>query len=291
MKRRIATLAAALITGAAVLVGAPTATALQPTAKKKCDYIEIGSGSSIIETAGGSKSRDDLQSAETNKKCRKNFSGRDLSYADISGNLKRANFSNANLNYAQFRPNTNAQGAKFSGASMKGANLSGNFNRAQFSGIVADEFFGIESVGESGTQARFRFSDWSNTTVGMNYMYGADFTGANFSGSTLRMKNQIPGTQSTFANANFTGATIYPDALVAPNADFTGSTISVSFGSLSQADLRGANFTNTTWVTTDSFGKARGDIPWDLQALDTTGATWVNVTCPDGSVRNAPCWE
>ena len=290
MKRRIATLAAALITGAAVLVGAPTATALQPTAKKKCAYIEIGSGSSIIETAGGSKSRDDLQSAETNKKCRKNFSGRDLSYADISGNLKRAKFSNANLNYARFRPDANAQGAKFSGASMKGAELSGNFNRANFSGINVDEFYGIESEGESGTQVRLRLSDWSNTTVGMEYVYDADFTGANFSGSTLRM-NQVTGTQSTFANANFTGATIYPDALVAPNADFTGSTISLFLGGLSQADLRGANFTNTTWVTTDNFGKARDDIPWDLQALDTTGATWVNVTCPDGSVRNAPCWE
>ncbi len=262
-------------------VAAAPATALQPTAKKKCASIQESGASAGEIGAPKSKSK---------KKCPKNFSGRDLSYASLSGNFKRANFSNANLDRARFEPDTNAQRANFSGASMKGAQLKGNFNRAKFSGIDASFDFSSIEVGDDGDKTSLRFSDWSNTAVGMSGMSDADFTGANFSGSTLRITTGLV-TGSTFANANFTGATIYPDRLVAPNADFTGSTISVFLGSLSQADLRGANFTNTTWVTTDNFGKARSDIPWDLQALDTTGATWVNVTCPDGSVRNAPCWQ
>ena len=256
--------AVAVLAGAVSMTGVGASHAIEPTAKPKC------------------------QPAKIKATCRgANLSGRDFYKKELSGDFRRANFSDANLEYTKFvnytgkNGTTKGQGAKFAGAKMVWTELRGNWDRAKFSGARVDN---IETSG------RFRGSNWSNMNVKFYEMFG-DFTGANFSGSQVYARMWT----DDLKGANFNGATLkqpelYMEALNevwAPSASFIGATIETT-GRVDGANLRGANLTNSVWLYA---GRSGSYMTWNTEGLDATGAIWVNVTCPDGSVRNAPCWQ
>lgn len=256
-------IAVAVLAGAVSMTGVGASHAIEPTAKPKC------------------------QPAKPKAKCRgANLSGRDFYEQELNGDFRRANFTDANLESAEFVEYTGkngkirGQGAKFAGAKLVWTDLRGNWDRANFSGARVDW---LETYG------RFRGSKWQNMNIMFKSMLG-DFTGADFSGSTLTVQNWA----DDLKGVNFNGATLkkdssYKEALWqawAPSASFIGATIETT-GSVEGANLRGANFTNSVW----RYAGLGSSMTWNIEGLDATGAIWVNVTCPDGSVRNAPCWE
>jgi len=239
--------------------------AVQSTANKKCNPLSYGKNYKLAQCKKANLRGSDFFDEWLNGKFqRANFSEANLGSAKLEGNYKRANFTGANLDSADL--NARFDGANFIGARFNGTMISGSCRRAKL------------------MNSRLDFRDWS-----------CDFTGANFSGSQINASQFYA--PDTLQRANFTGATFFGanfSDTYARDANFTGATFyptrTTSFDSyldLENADFSGADFTNTIWKAPET----GSPYTFKINRALFSGATWVNVTCPDGSVRNSACWE
>jgi uncharacterized protein YjbI with pentapeptide repeats len=195
-----------------------------------------------------------------------------LQYRDFSdANLHAANLSNANL-----------KGVSFKGANLSNATLGflqehplqkttfryANLSEATLNGTAVGGDFRNVNLTDTSVAARFKDSDLSGLDF-RNVIFpdtvifdGANLSYANFSGMNLAevdSRSYISFENgSNLSHANFSGTFLWGFAIGSANltsTDFSNAT----FNAL---NLEGANLTEA----------------------NLTGVTWIDVTCPDGSM-------
>ena len=184
----------------------------------------------------------------------------DLTNADLSGiGMVHNNLDTSNLN-----------GAKFELYDPNDPN--------SFAFINHSSFVSADMTNASFTNARLPFDDFRWTKVGgtnfsNTWMIDADFTFS--SGAGIFDHANLPYAHfegATLANSSFQGATLYLASFA--GADLSGANLNGA--NFSRADLRDAKLTNAD-LTNANLGGAIVD------GVDTTGATFSNTTCPDGT--------
>lgn len=200
-----------------------------------------------------------------------NFTGADFSSANLTGsNLKDSNFTNTVLSSATIKKvnakNANFDNTTFSSVEALESNFQNtNFSNARFSTVRGGDFRNanftnisidqsLESANLSGldfTTAQFNNSAY----IIVSDLSSADFSGMDFEGIGFSESNL---TSADFSSTNFIGNIDY-------YAVFSGS------------NLSSVNFTNVQFKDTRFINGT------DLSTATLTGATWDNVTCPDGT--------
>jgi quinoprotein relay system zinc metallohydrolase 2 len=205
--------------------------------------------------AAGSTLLDEIKSGA------RNFSGRDLKGAILSGaDLNSLNFRGATLDGADLS-GANLRGAEFQGASLKGANLSGaNLDVAIFRKAV---LIGANLSRASAHSTIFAEADMRGITaegaVLVCTLDAADLSGANLRGAKMGadMKNQPMGLmRARMAKTKLRGAHL-------ENAD-------LSRAFMEFADLSGANLRNVSFFGAEAAGVNFSEA--DMTGVDFSGA-------------------
>lgn len=106
---------------------------------------------------------------------------------------------------------------------------------------------------------KFKGKDLSNAQIWRSELKGADLTGTIFTGANM---SNVDFSNSNLTGADFSGVSNYPGWSMT-GVDFTNT------------NLTNVNFTNT------NLSGAR-----NMDSANTTGATWNNTKCPDGTNSN-----
>lgn len=145
------------------------------------------------------------------------FSGADLSFAQISSHLQKPKLNGANLERASFHhPMLDAEitGARFLGARLQGCNFKGQ----DLSGV---DFTGCQLPATDFTDCKLDGTNFSRVNL-----EGADFTGSNFRAALLDK-------QTILGSANLTGQDL-------SGIDF--SNMQLAYANLTDAKIEGTNF-------------------------------------------------
>ncbi|HSX43486.1 MAG TPA: pentapeptide repeat-containing protein [Candidatus Saccharimonadales bacterium] len=183
----------------------------------------------------------------------RNFAGTDIHNATLydtalrGGNFSGTNFSNATLSGTLDLQNANLSNTNFSNTTWGGFVISADLRTASLNGAT---------LGSDFTASNFQSVDFRTVLLS-----GAEFDHSNLSGSNFSGTHNGQfgaATNTSFANANFSNATlhdVYWDfSVIATNVNFSGASIADS------------NFTNI-----------------NLSSANVTGVTWSNTICPDGT--------
>lgn len=197
-----------------------------------------------------------------------------FAHANLAGaNLAAAEMTNG---YMKNLPAVDFTGAILVGANLTDSRIQADFTNADLTNAMLFNAYFIPSSVEPFAMA----SVWSNTTCpdGTNsdanggscdghlrrQQITGDHTGQNLSGVDWRLADI--GLFASLASANLTGANL------------SGAHV-LAFTSLSDANLSGANLTYAYLHQTDLTGAS-------LTGANLTGVTWIEVTCPDGTLSN-----
>jgi uncharacterized protein YjbI with pentapeptide repeats len=221
--------------------------------------------------------------------------GADLSGADLKAwHLDSAVLMDANLS------NADLSGASFGYTQLGGANLTG-------ADLAGAEFGHANLSGANATNANFTLAQFGDTNVSGLVMTGADFTNAYIYGNLPG----LPGGGLLYTSAG-TGTpkvppmynTVVDGFIVGPYVTIQG--VSLAGANFSKLDLQSAFITNTdltsanlddvnladasitnsnlTSVNLDDANLASVDLQGDtVTGTTTSGASWWNTTCPDGT--------
>jgi uncharacterized protein YjbI with pentapeptide repeats len=254
--------------------GGITGTPSIPSGWQLTDGYLIGSGANL----GGATLTDaDLTDANLSDT---DFEGADLSGADLGGtNLTTANLDGANLSQASLT-NADAESATLVGADLTSTTLTqaaltdANLSQATLTGadLPTATLTGIQSGGIAvdGSSPSLP-ANWS---LFNGYLVGpaANLASASLGGLTL--------TNADLSSANLTSADLTNASL--PSADLVST-------NLTSANLTGTTLTSADLTSTNLTDANLTDANLDGAATDntvTTGVTWLNTTCPDGSNSN-----
>ncbi len=136
----------------------------------------------------------------------------------------------------------------------------------------ASAFKGKDFSGSQIQNSDFTGADLSGVIFKNAFFSYDQFNNANLTGSDFSNIKDVGGFLGSVTNLKFASANL-------TNANFSNSNFSSS--DFSNTNLQGANFTDTTF-TGDNFSGAQ-----NMSSANTTGVTWNNVTCPDGTKSNS----
>ena len=210
------------------------------------------------------------------------------------GNLRGANLQGADLMGADLR------GANLSGADLRGTRLShANLTRANLQGVKAGP--------RPATRSRKRAT--ASTPSCSPNCEGADFTdtnlsyanmaGGNFSDALFELATLSHATLSTSsARGTYDGASFYDAGLKYATATYgsfqkssaSGKQTDFTYADLVYASLGGGNFTGANFTLADLAGSYFKDTSVNPAVYwTTTGATWNNTVCSNGTTSSTGC--
>lgn len=134
-------------------------------------------------------------------------------------------------------------------------------------------------VGADFTRSDLAYRDFSgadlhDTIFNIAILRGSDLHGANLEGASFQSTELD---RADLHDTDLSGLTFYFAGLAGANlsnTDLSNATIERTY--LIGANLQGANFTNAQLISSNFSGI-------DMSTVTITGATWSDVTCPDGS--------
>lgn len=210
------------------------------------------------------------------------------------GSLRGANLQGANLMGADLR------GADLRGADLRGTRLShANLTRANLKGVKA----GPRPAARTRKRANASTPSCAPNCQGANFtdtnLSYANLAGGNFSDASFELATLSHATLSTAAaKGTYDGASFYDAGLkyaIATYGSFQKSTRSgkvtdFTYTDLVYASLGGGNFTGANFTLADLAGSYFKDTSVNPPAYwITTGATWDNTVCSNGTTSSTGC--
>lgn len=126
---------------------------------------------------------------------------------------------------------------------------------------------------------KFAGKDFSHAQIRRSGFMNADLTGTDFSYGDFYKTNFV---ESNLTGVNFSNSNFWQSGLNLSNftnADFSNATNFYSI-SITESNLSNTNFTNVPFARVDMTGAT------NAATATFTGATWDDVTCPDGTNSN-----